>query len=236
MKIRNLFFIGLITLLIFLIYLTTVDRKIYYVNIGDSVAMGVNSYKISNNGYDNYINKYLNKEDKLEKYINKFNKYDLRITDLYNMINNNYEIKEGNYKQSIKNALIKADIITLAIGHDYIYQKINTNYTLNELYDLVDKYINDMERLLVLIKKYCKEDIIVIGYYIPYDNQKSEETITYMNKKMNDLTKELQVKYINIQNIINSNHLIVPNDYHISNNGYQLISNEILKTIKKEIL
>ena len=63
-----------------------------------------------------------------------------------NMINNNYEVKVDKYKQSIKNALIKADVITLAIGHDDIYQKINTNYTLNELYELVDKYINDRNR------------------------------------------------------------------------------------------
>ena len=116
MRIRKLFFVGLTTLIIFLIYLTTVDRKIYYVNIGDSVSMGVNSY----------INEYLNKEEKLENYIDKFNKPDLRITDLYNMINNNYEVKVDKYKQSIKNALIKADVITLAIGHDDIYQKINT--------------------------------------------------------------------------------------------------------------
>ena len=47
-------------------------------------------------------------------------------------------------------------------------------------------------------KKYCKEDIIVIGYYIPYDNKKAEETITYMNKKMDEMN-QIMVEFAKIQ-------------------------------------
>lgn len=237
MKIRKLFFISLSILFVFLIYLTTVDKKIYYLNIGDSVAMGINSYKITNNGYDRYVIDYLKKEDKLEKYVNIFNQNDLRISDLYNMINNNYEIKINNHNQSIKNALIKADMVTLSIGNDDFYQKLNNNYTVNELYNIVDECKNDMEKLLILMRKYCKEDIIVVGYYNPYflDLNKNK-IVSYMNEKMDSLAKDYNVKYINIDNLITPNEILNPKDYHISNNGYKLIGNEIIKIIKKDIL
>lgn len=237
MKIRKLFFISLSILFVFLIYLTTVDKKIYYLNIGDSVAMGINSYKIVNNGYDRYVIDYLKKEDKLEKYINHFNQNDLRITDLFNMINSNHEIKIDNHSQSIKNALIKADIVTLSIGNDDFYQKLNNNYTVSELFNIVDEYKNDLEKLLILMRKYCKEDIIMLGYYNPYflDSNKNK-VVLYMNEKMTSLAKDYDVKYINIHNLITPNEILNPKDYHISNKGYKLISKEIIKIIKKDIL
>lgn len=233
---KKLFFIGLTTLSIFLIYLTTVDKKIYYLNLGDSVAMGFNSYKISNNGYDKYVYDYLNKQEKLEKYITEFNEPDLRISDLHNLIENNYQIEINGHNQTLKNALIKADLVTLSIGNDDFYQKLKLNYTTNELYDIVDNYVNDMEKLLLLIKKYCKEDVVLLGYYDPVNSLTSEKVVTYMNKKMMDLTSENQIKYINLQTIINNNHLLNPNNNYISNNGYQKIGSEIIKIIKKDIL
>lgn len=236
MKIKKLFFIGITTLLVFLIYLTTVDKKIYYLNIGDSIAIGINSYKIESNGYATPVTNYLKKENKLEKFINNFNQSDLRISDLYNMINNNYEIKIHNRNQSIKNALIKADIVTLSMGNDDFYQKLNSNYTINELYNLVDNYKNDMEKLILLIKKYCKEDIIMIGYYNPYNDSNKEKIITYMNKKMSDLATENEIKYINLQGVISYDYIVNPKDYHISSEGYLLIGEEIIKIIKRDIL
>ena len=236
MKIKKLFFISFTTLLIFLIYLTTVDKKIYYLNIGDSVSLGINSYKEKVNGYDVYIKEYLASEQKLEKFINSFSKKDIRIIDLYNMIDNNYKLKINNKEQTLKNALIKADIVTLSIGSDELYQKINNNYSLAELYEFVDSYKLDMEKLIIILKKYCKEDIFLIGYYKPYNNLKDEKIITYMNLKMNDLAKEYKIKYINLENIITNEYLLNPNDYHFSNKGYQKISEEIIKIIKKEIL
>lgn len=233
---KKLFFIGLTTLSIFLIYLTTVDKKIYYLNLGDSVAMGVNSYKTSNNGYDKYVYDYLKKQEKLEKYITEFNEPDLRISDLHNLIENNYQIEINGHNQTLKNALIKADLVTLSIGNDDFYQKLKSNYTTNEMYDIVDNYVNDMEELLLLIKKYCKEDVVMLGYYDPVNNLLSEKIVTYMNKKMEDLTSENKIKYINLQKIIKNSHLLNPSSPYVSNNAYQKIGSEIIKIIKKEIL
>lgn len=237
MKLKKIFFISLSVLIVFLIYLTTVDKKIYYLNIGDSVAIGTNSFKIVNNGYDKYIIDYLQKEEKLEKYINGFNQKDIRIDDLHNMINSNYEIKIGKHNQSIKNALIKADMVTLSIGNDEFYQQLNNNYTYEEFLSLVDNYIEKMEKLFVVIREYCKEDVIMIGFYNPYfTDLNKNKIVSYYNDKMILLSKKYNIKYLDINNFITPKYILNPRDYHISNEGYKLIAEKIIKTIKKDIL
>lgn len=235
MKIKKLLFISLTILVVFLIYLSTVDKKVYYLNLGDSIAMGKNSYKVIENGYDKHIKNYLQNQNKFEKFINEFNQEDLRINDLYNMIETNDKRLIDKHSQSLKNALIKADIVTLSISNDDFYQKLNDNYTLNELYNIIDEYKVDMEKLLLLIKKYCKEDIILIGYYDPYNNQISQQAVKYINKKMRDLATENNITYLNLKKIITPAFLPNPNDYHLSNQGYQKIGEQIIKIIKKDI-
>ena len=146
MRIKKLLFISLTVLVVFLVYLSTVDKKVYYLNLGDSIALGKNSYRVRGKSYDYYIKEYLNEQKKLEKFINEFNKEDLRITDLYNMIEDNYKININGHSQSIKNALIKADVVTLTVGNDSFYSKLSGNYSLNELYEIIDEYKEDMEK------------------------------------------------------------------------------------------
>lgn len=236
MKIKKLLFVSLTILIVFLVYLGTVDKKVYYLNLGDSVAMGKNSYKVIGRSYDYYIKDYLNEKNKFEKFINEFNQEGLRITDLYNMIDSNYKIDINGHSQTIKNALIKADIVTISIGNDDFYPKLNGNYTLNELYEIIDGYKADIEKLLLLVKKYCKEDIILIGYYDPFNSDISHQAVQYINNKMNALATENKIHYLNLEKIITNKFILNPNDYHISNQGYQYIGEEIIKIIKKDIL
>ncbi|MEI3530618.1 MAG: SGNH/GDSL hydrolase family protein [Bacilli bacterium] len=236
MRIKKLLFISLTVLVVFLVYLSTVDKKVYYLNLGDSIALGKNSYRVRGKSYDYYIKEYLNEQKKLEKFINEFNKEDLRITDLYNMIEDNYKININGHSQSIKNALIKADVVTLTVGNDSFYSKLSGNYSLNELYEIIDEYKEDMEKLLILIKKYCKEDIILLGYYNPYPSQISQQAVHYINNKMRDLAAENKIHYLSLEEIITDKLILNPNDYHMSDRGYQYIGEEIIKIIKKDIL
>ena len=36
------------------------------------------------------------------------------------------------------------------------------------VYTYIDEVMEDMNELLSLVKEYCKEDIIVLGYYLPH--------------------------------------------------------------------
>ena len=96
MKIKTLLIIGIMIIFVFLIYLSTIDTKVYYLNLSDS-------YSSEQPNYSSYFNEYLMENKKLEKYINEFNIDDYRITDLTRMIEDNKKIKIGDSEQTIKN-------------------------------------------------------------------------------------------------------------------------------------
>lgn len=184
MKIKAIVFLILVSLLIFLINYKNIDNEIYYVNIDST----------NNLNYNKNIEKYLKERKKLEKSVNQFSKQDYRTTDLIKEIKENK--KEQN--QTIQNALIKADILTIYIGINDINYKIgNTNK--EELYNYTDQVLDDIDELLMLIRKYCKEKIYVIGYKneqgISYN-----EYFNYTNKRLNEICKEYDIKYIEINN------------------------------------
>ena len=60
MKIKTILFLTIMTLFIFIIYLTNKDNEIYYVNIDST----------NSNNYNEIIKNYYKKNKKLEKYFN----------------------------------------------------------------------------------------------------------------------------------------------------------------------
>lgn len=186
MKIKSLFFLIMISVLIFFIYVLNQDKKIYYVDIQDKT--------VKLDDYNKNIVKELKKNNKLEKYIYQFSDNDYRITDLINDINDNKTIKINNKIQTIQNALIKSDILTIRMGESELEYKIN-NYEVNELFNYCDTLVNDIEELFILLRKYSKEDIYFIGLY----NNHSEfynEIYNYLNLKIEDVAKEYNIIFI----------------------------------------
>lgn len=193
MKWKTILVISFIFLSIFLIYLTTLDRKVYYLNLGDEISIGDNNYGI-------LIKDYLKKKNKLEKYISEFSKEDYRTTDLIKDIEENRKVYSNESNIAIKNALIKADLVTLSIGSNDIYYKITTSSP-KESYEYIDQVLVDLENLLELIRQYCKEDIIMINYYNAYQ-ERYHEIFDYMNDKLNDLGTLYHIHIIDITNIM----------------------------------
>lgn len=195
MKVKITMFILLIILFIFLIYASNKDNKIYYVNIDAT----------NNMNYNRKIYKTLKRTKKLEKYINSFSKKDLRTTDLIYDIQTNKKIKN----QTIQNALIKADILTLNIGVNDINYKIgHTSDT--ELYKYTDEVLKDIEKLFKLLRIYTKEKIYVIGYYnnngVNYDDY-----FLYTNSRLKKISKKYNIEYVDPKkNIYN---LVIKNEY-----------------------
>ena len=194
MKWKFLFVFIVIISLTFFIYFFNQDKKIYYVDIKDSVPKKLD--------YNNYIYNNFKKENKLEKYISNFSNKDYRITDLIKDIEQNKMIDN----QTIQNALIKADIITLKIGSNELNYKIN-NDEINELFEYCDTLTIDLENLFKLVRKYSKEQIYFIGLY----NNHSEfynEIYDYLNLKIEDLCNEYDIVYIKASNLDNRNNNI----------------------------
>ncbi len=191
MKLKRIVIFLIIILLIFIIYILNIDKKVYYVNITDS-----------NNKYNLAIKNNLKKINKLEMYIDYVD-LDYRITDLVNDINNNKEISINGKKYTIQNSLIKADLLTFKIGSNEIKYKIN-NKDIEGLYNYMDEYLNDLEKLFKLIRKYDKEKIVYINS-VDYNSSYIGEVIKYLNLKIKDLCSDYDIKYIEINNKNNIN-------------------------------
>ena len=102
---KKILVIGVVIISIFLIYLTTIDKKVYYVSLGDEISLGMTKEGYYEKSYPIYIKEYLEEKKKSEIFIDDYETQKYRITDLINDINNNKEVEETNKK--IKNALIK---------------------------------------------------------------------------------------------------------------------------------
>lgn len=182
MKIKTILFLIIVSLLIFLIYLTNKDQEIYYVNIDAT----------NGNKYNEIIKKHYLEKKKLEQYVNEFSKKDYRTTDLIRDIKDNKKINE----KTIQNVLIKSDILVLNIGINDINYKIgNTNK--EELYNYTDQVLLDIEELLKLVRTYSKEKI----YFIGFKNNKGlsyNEYFSYTNKRLKSICDEYNIYFIDI--------------------------------------
>lgn len=231
---KKILVIGVVIISIFLIYLTTIDKKVYYVSLGDEISLGMTKEGYYEKSYPIYIKEYLEEKKKLEIFIDDYETQGYRITDLINDINNNKEVEETN--KTIKNALIKSDLITLSIGTNDIISKINTEKALtkidyNRLYKNIDEIINDLDKLLKLIREYCKEDIILIGINIQTEDEKLNEIINYANEKFKEISEKYKIYYIDYLKKEQNKYKIYP-----TTEEYKQISEQIIYTINSNLL
>ena len=236
--IKKVGFILVIVLLI-VIYITNKDTKVYYVSLGDGISRGINENDIEGYGYSDYVKDYLNKINKLEFYTKKFSGIDYRTTDIINNIEDNIEIIQNNKKITIKKSLMNADVITLSTGLNEILYKINKDNLVYVPYDYIDEVLNDIKKLINIIKKYCKEDIIFIGYYNPFINDsKMDSIIKYANNKLIDICVNEDIYYIDTYNLFKNNNKVFTNinSYYPNIDGYKLISEKTIQIIQKNII
>ncbi|MDD2377460.1 MAG: SGNH/GDSL hydrolase family protein [Bacilli bacterium] len=228
--------IGLIIVVsIFLIYLTTTNKKTYYLSLGDSIAVGINAYGEKSYGYANQVRDYLKEKKDLETYVPDFAKEGYRTTDLINDIKNNREIMIDDKPKTLQNALIKTDITTVSIGLNDLLYYLTIDY--DHPYNKVNEIMGDMKVLLELLKEYSKEQIIVLGYYNPLpkhqNKEEIEDIIIYANQKLKILCNDYNVGYVDLYYLFEDNdYLVNPNNIHPSNEGYRAIADKIIALIK----
>lgn len=195
MKLKTIIYLLIISVLIFIIYLTSIDKKIYYLDL---------NIDNTTNTYSKLVSDYLEEKSVLEKKINCFVDETDRVTDLVNMIFQNKSIIVNNKNQTIQNALIKADLVTVFVGLNDINYKIGYS-TMNELYDYADSFLIDMKNLIELLREYCKEEIILIGYYNIYGSL-YDEYFEYINKEISAYAEDYNINFINPIDIYNINN------------------------------
>lgn len=223
MKLKTIIYALIIFIAVFLIYLTTLDKKIYYLNL----SIDSETYT-----YDKLIKKDLEEKDKLERYIDGFLSSTDRVTDLTNYINENKKITINDHEQTIKNALIKADLVTVFIGLNDINYKIGYS-SMNELYDYADSFLTDICDLLEILREYCKEDIIIMGYYNIYGSY-YDEYFKYINKCVEEYAKELDMKYVSTNDIYDENSS--RDNIMLTNSEHKILYEKVNKIIIDNVL
>ena len=186
---KKILFVLFVFLFVFIIYLANMDKKVYYLALGDSSD--------SEDNYSFYVKDYLNEKDILEKSVYDYCNSDDRITDIYNRIISNEKSKDG----TLKNSLIKADLVTLKINIDDVYEKINDS-SFTYVYDYIDDLTKDFDKLLNLIRKYSKEDIMFIGYNYKNDNKNEEKIIAYLNKRYKEVCDKYDIIFVSDTSLI----------------------------------
>lgn len=242
MKLKTALVLALILFIVFVIYLSHIDKKVYYVALGDYQALGLTNEGIITYGYTDYLKDSLKKENKLETYIIGYAKDNARITDIIHDIEQNKKIQINDKTQTLKNALIKADLVTLSVGMNDLFYKIGVNPDLqtlnyNEVYYHVDEMMEDLEQLFELLREYCKEDIIMTGFYNPIDisNEKLNEILVYANARLEETADMYQISIVSINSFFEDRNGQIQSIYP-SKEEYQKISETINEMMYKTLL
>lgn len=218
---KKILFTCLVVLITFLIYFFNRSEYTYYLSLGDFLAYGINNFNTVNNNYSTNIKKYYGKN--LSNYVNYSNYDDYRVMDLINDINYNKVVTYDNKEYKLQNLLVKSNLITISIGmNDLIYKsKYET-----DLYNYTDNLLNDMDKLIKIVRKYNKDKIYLLSFYNSINN---EELIEYANKKLKIICNKNKINYVDISSL---NNYIV-NNYYPTNDGYEYITNKILNFTKR---
>ena len=219
---KKIFLILLIVIFIGVIYNFTKDDKIYYLNVGDGIAIG----KIDNNdayGYDKYIIEYLKKSNSFEKYSNSYTNVNYRTTDLITLIKNN----ASNNEISILNDLIKADITTISVGMNDLLPYLNNDTLL--LDDKIYEIVKDFENLFSILRKNSKEKIFLIGIYNPNLSLEYKDSLKQLNDLLKIKVKEYEIEYIDVFEEMAKNDNLNSNSIYPTQAGYKMIADKVIE-------
>lgn len=251
MKRRYKLLIGFIItgIILVIIFFMTRDKKIYYLALGDSLTAGQTPNNTISTSYGDYVSEYLKDKEVLEFYTKKFAKCGYRSIDLLNDLKKNKKIKVKDKEVTIKHALIKADLVTVSIGTNDLFYKLNVGneFDLNEfddIYTYVDESIKDIDKLLYELRKSCKEQIMVFGFYNPFTNYSAslanlvEPIIIYANGKMENLVRKYNMTYVDIHDVFMANDNYLPSklEIHPNKDGYRAMAKTVISLIDKKTL
>ncbi len=217
---------------VFGIYQLFKTDKINYIALGDSVAEGMNPYGEVGYSYADYFADSLKEKNKLSYYTKKYAKSGYTTVDL---------MKQIEINASLKKDLRESDLVTLSIGaNDFLKQIQIRSLDITNLLELkskIETIFPNIENCLEEIRKYAKEDIIIVGYYnpIPFlfntSSKDLDELFAIIDSKYQEIAEEYDCTYISFYQLFKKNTSFLPNpmDIHPNLDGYKAISEEILK-------
>lgn len=212
----------IMSLSVYFIYQSTKESTVQILSLGDGLSKGINSYTIVDYSHLNYYEDYLKSKNKKVKVISDYSKEDLTIHELLE------EIKTNN---TLKRDLMESHKLFITIGYnDLLYKmSLEEDISIPKLNNIVDEINTEYKELLEEIKKYYKNEIIIVGY------PKSNKDDYYINLGIRKLNRILNNNtFINTYNLLNNRNKYFsnPNSYYPNRLGYERIYEEIKKLDK----
>lgn len=240
MRFKKTIFISLVVLVIFLTYLFFNDDCINYVVLGDSLAQGVNPYGEVGYSYTDYISEYLEDNGKLKTFIKGYATSGYTTSDLLDDLHNNREIEVDGNHVNIRHALRESDLVTISIGANDFLKGINLNdldlSSTDSYKKRIDNILSDIDLVLCEVRKYAKDDVIVVGYYNPFNRlflsyrNSLDEIFEYTDIKYKEVCDKYLSSYVSTYSLFKENSDFLPNpfDIHPNLNGYSAIARLII--------
>ena len=212
----------ILSLSVYFIYQSTKKTNIQILSLGDGLSKGINSYTIAEYSHLNYYEDYLKSRNIEVNIISNYSDEDLTIHELLELIKNN------NY---IKRDLMESHLLFLTVGYNDLLYKLSLeeDISIPKLNIIIDEINTEYKELLTEIKKYYKNEIIVVGY------PKSNKDDYYINLGIRKLNRILDTNnYIDTYNILNNRekYFSNPNSFYPNRLGYEKIYEEIRKLDK----
>ena len=203
----------------------TASNKVHYLTIGDTLSKGTNEYGVVSYGYNDYIRDYLKQNNQLGNYNKTYTDNDYRIIDIIKVLE--YNEKKDNY--SLNRLIKEADIITISLGMNEIYYKLEKNN--QNIYTYIDNMIENYNKILTYINRFHHEKVFVLGYYNVLGE--SNDIFNYANYKLKEICEKNNSIYIDLSNIFTNNPNYFKNNGNFipNNKGYEKISQIIVDNL-----
>ena len=217
MKKKILLTVIVAAFLTFFIYKHVYHERMNIVTLGDGISTGETAYDVTGYSFNDYLRDYHEETGTVEEYIKEFSIKGETTETLKTKISNNYTLESTNTK--IQQAIAEAKILTIAIGMDELNQK-------NLKSKQIDQYIENMDKILTVIRIYNNKDIFLISLYPTAVLNK--EKVQEINRKLKELSTKHRVTYIDIENITeNKEYFFSSNSYYLNYKGHRYISEQI---------
>ena len=222
---KKVFLVLILFLSCYFIYNITIDKKIFYLTIGDFLSKGTNEYGSSSYGYNNFVKDYLEKDNKLKIYNQVFTDNDYQINDILKFI----EYNESKNEYTLNRLIKEADIITISLGMNEIYYKLERNN--QNIYTYIDNMMSNYQKILEYINKFHHQKVFILGYYNTLGS--SNDVFDYANYKLQKLCNEYKFIYLNLSKIFdnNPNYLVKLPNFVPNIDGYEKISQLIVENL-----
>lgn len=223
---KKVFLILILFLSCYFIYNKTVDNKIYYLTIGDALSRGTNEYGVTAYGYNDYVKDYLKQNNLLEGFNKTYTDSDYRIIDIIKILE--YNEKKDNY--SLNRLIKKADVITISLGMNELYYKLEKNN--QNIYTYIDNMINNYNKILTYINNFHHDKVFVLGYFNVLGED--DDIFNYANYKLKEICKQNNFIYVDLSKKLNNNpnYFSKKENFVPNSKGYEKISQIIVENLK----